>query len=1002
MVMVGDPMQLPPHSSTHKEPAGGLSLMQRFHRAGALCVQDERVPLFGFRMLSAQYRMHPTIGEAVSRVFYGGSVSTDSSLYRERNCPWPLVTVHVDGALDEGSAGSFSNTAEAGAVVQLVSGFLATVEPSSIAVLSFYSAQVTLLQGMLATVSPLVRVASVDSMQGHEADVVIITCTRVGTQLGFLTVPNRVNVALSRAKECVVVVGCMRSLTASPLWNGVLQTAVTMHLDEAVDALRDFHPARKQHTHNEDPATTTPAPPQGLTDLRHLYSVAASTSKDKAALRELLSPSPSVWHVVSLAARQSGSRAQCLLLDPPSVDRQYGLLVAAAAAHAELRPRASCDERGGGCLDTTLTIVPQPARQRRASSAEECSSGQEDERQKDRTPGDLGLSFITADNQFSSENSAQAVIHEDSPAEFEKFGSHTTGCGDRDGDDDGSYGAALGGSDLVYIDFTNRLARLAAEGGSNRCPSTYIQRLNETYDSRPIGMTLEAARALFVSYRSKVLGVIGNRLDLLGVARDGAAGFAAWAAHTVQVCGDCPSCGELLLSLCINEPYTCNKTMCIRTCDGDYGQPCECTRRLRPEDDFAADSSGGHAPFSPQPSRQQRVSSAEGCSSGREAERREGLCGGTPREERTTRRQEAQQAAHLQALETADSEQLTVGDDCPFCGEPYGTGYYSCLHRRHAVATLPCCLCDHFSHKDDDQSRQMRELYPGNYGTASSRLAREQSTLTTDRSDLPPLPQTLVQESADAEDPDRASSSWNSCLAPGGAVADPAVSGQISEPEPAAIVAKPEVINGQIGESKDCCVEQWRDPLDSAQPEVPCCDDCSTHLPPCTCACKKGDSCPEDKESGPDLQIPTDRTFPTARTANGFDAGSPLPTDDQTATTPRKELFPAAGLTAALADIAKPSYKHLNGVTVRILEQRNDQRWVVLLPNGSRVAVSSSKLIADHQTSRGQERAGEPLPHTNLPSDEELSGLLPDPSLDKPTLAKGGFCDPLRAQPTRL
>ena len=78
----------------------------------------------------------------------------------------------------------------------------------------------------------------------------------------------------------------------------------------------------------------------------------------------------------------------------------------------------------------------------------------------------------------------------------------------------------MGGSDLVYIDFTNRLARLAAEGGSNRCPSTYIQRLNETYDSRPIGMTLEAARALFVSYRSKVLGVIGNRLDLLGVARD--------------------------------------------------------------------------------------------------------------------------------------------------------------------------------------------------------------------------------------------------------------------------------------------------------------------------------------------------------------------------------------------------------------------------------------------------------------------------------------------------
>lgn len=58
------------------------------------------------------------------------------------------------------------------------------------------------------------RICSVDQAQGSEADVVVLSCVRSNTEksVGFLKNPNRLNVAVSRARERLVVVGDARTI----------------------------------------------------------------------------------------------------------------------------------------------------------------------------------------------------------------------------------------------------------------------------------------------------------------------------------------------------------------------------------------------------------------------------------------------------------------------------------------------------------------------------------------------------------------------------------------------------------------------------------------------------------------------------------------------------------------------------------------------------------------------------------------------------------------------
>ena len=106
----------------------------------------------------------------------------------------------------------------------------------SVNVITFYNAQRAVIQQKLEAVGlGAVAVISCDAMQGREVDVVLLSAVRTtgGGQLGFLADPRRINVALSRARECLVVLGRRATLEAHRGWRGCLEPYECFPDDEA-------------------------------------------------------------------------------------------------------------------------------------------------------------------------------------------------------------------------------------------------------------------------------------------------------------------------------------------------------------------------------------------------------------------------------------------------------------------------------------------------------------------------------------------------------------------------------------------------------------------------------------------------------------------------------------------------------------------------------------------------------------------------------------------------
>jgi hypothetical protein len=130
------------------------------------------------------------------------------------------------------SGTSYLNRAEASVCEQIVSFFLkAGVNPPQIGVITPYEGQRSFSVNLMRRTGSLrpelyeeIEVASVDSFQGREKDIIILSCVRSNEHqgIGFLNDPRRLNVALTRAKYGLVVLGNPKVLSKQPLWNSLL------------------------------------------------------------------------------------------------------------------------------------------------------------------------------------------------------------------------------------------------------------------------------------------------------------------------------------------------------------------------------------------------------------------------------------------------------------------------------------------------------------------------------------------------------------------------------------------------------------------------------------------------------------------------------------------------------------------------------------------------------------------------------------------------------------
>lgn len=216
LIMAGDHQQLPP---TVKSPNSTLAttLLEK-----AVSLHPEAVTL-----LETQYRMNTAIMGFPSLKFYEDKLVAASSV-ADRLLPAgdkPVTFIDTAGAgYEEQIEGtSVSNPEEAAFIARHIAAI--DYSGASVAVIAPYKEQVILLKELLAGTN--VEVNTVDSFQGQERDVVYISLTRsnaTGT-IGFLSDYRRINVAMTRARMKLVVVGDSATLAQTPFYADMIAYA---------------------------------------------------------------------------------------------------------------------------------------------------------------------------------------------------------------------------------------------------------------------------------------------------------------------------------------------------------------------------------------------------------------------------------------------------------------------------------------------------------------------------------------------------------------------------------------------------------------------------------------------------------------------------------------------------------------------------------------------------------------------------------------------------------
>ena len=240
VVFVGDHCQL-----------GPVVMYKPAAKAGLTQSMFERLVLIGNRpiRLQVQYRMHPALSEFPSNMFYEGSLQngvteadrellTTPGYTGKEDFPWPvpgkpMFFYSILGMEEISASGtSYLNRTEASYVEKIVTHLLRMgVTPSQIGVITPYDGQKKYVFEHMRRAGPLVttlyetiEVASVDAFQGREKDFILVSCVRSSESqgIGFLSDPRRLNVALTRARLGIILLGNPRVLSKNPLWAALL------------------------------------------------------------------------------------------------------------------------------------------------------------------------------------------------------------------------------------------------------------------------------------------------------------------------------------------------------------------------------------------------------------------------------------------------------------------------------------------------------------------------------------------------------------------------------------------------------------------------------------------------------------------------------------------------------------------------------------------------------------------------------------------------------------
>lgn len=235
VLLVGDPLQLPARAES---PVLRYSQLERLwdHMPDARRVE-----------LATQYRCHPAIADLGSSLFYGGWLrngvtAEERATVLGPGAP-PLAVMLSEGA--EARAGpSFLHDAEARFCAAWLGRAIncSRLKGQDVGIICLYRAQADACARALASAGLRdVQAATVDAFQGGEREVIVLSCGRSSAVASgdttFASCPRRLNVALSRARRHLVIVGGEAFLNSHPYLGRVVASARslgTLHLTRKV------------------------------------------------------------------------------------------------------------------------------------------------------------------------------------------------------------------------------------------------------------------------------------------------------------------------------------------------------------------------------------------------------------------------------------------------------------------------------------------------------------------------------------------------------------------------------------------------------------------------------------------------------------------------------------------------------------------------------------------------------------------------------------------------
>ncbi|KAN0037640.1 hypothetical protein ACTFIV_002993 [Dictyostelium citrinum] len=226
VVLVGDPKQLP---ATIISP---LAIKYKYDQSLFQRLQEKNSP----HMLTTQYRMHSLIRAFPSRHFYqdllldGPNIPSRATHYHSNPFFGPLVFYDLSWSTEtKPGGGSVFNEYECKMAMYLFQLFTKVYPDEDFAnrigIISPYRQQVLALREIFKNY-PGISIDTVDGFQGREREIIIFSCVRApveeGSGIGFLSDVRRMNVALTRPRSSLLILGNTKALSINKDWNELI------------------------------------------------------------------------------------------------------------------------------------------------------------------------------------------------------------------------------------------------------------------------------------------------------------------------------------------------------------------------------------------------------------------------------------------------------------------------------------------------------------------------------------------------------------------------------------------------------------------------------------------------------------------------------------------------------------------------------------------------------------------------------------------------------------